>query len=67
MPTKTEADAWAERHTLGLINGRGDANRPRLRGRDEGFVVTPFELVPGCEHLAEGSRGRDRWSGFCAR
>ncbi len=64
MPTKLQADEWAERHTLGLIKEFPlsiDATTRIVLASALATKVswpTPFDLVPASEHLAQGSPWR---------
>jgi Serpin (serine protease inhibitor) len=69
MPTKSQADAWADRHTLGLIKSfplRVDAATRIVLACALATKVSwqiPFEVVPATEHLGEGSP----WRGLVKR
>jgi Serpin (serine protease inhibitor) len=64
MPTKSEADAWADKHTLGLIKSfplHIDAATRIVLASALATKVSwriPFEVVPAVEHLGETSPWR---------
>jgi Serpin (serine protease inhibitor) len=64
MPTKSEADAWADRHTLGLIKSfplQIDAATRVVLASALATKVSwrvPFQVVPATEHLGETSPWR---------
>lgn len=66
IPTQAQADAWADRHTLGLIKqfpAEMDETMVLLLASALATKVSwpvPFELVPAEEHLSRGSPWRGR-------
>jgi hypothetical protein len=71
MPTRAEADAWADRHALGLIR-----KFPLDIDHHTGVVLAsalatkvswqrPFDVVSAADHLGRGARGVALWSGCC--
>jgi len=66
IPSQTEADAWADRHTMGLIDRFPIEITPRTRLVLASALATkvtwpePLEVVPAAEHVRDSSPWVDR-------